>query len=465
MSLIVAQTGRGQVARKAKVKGPRATGLVELAANGKAHLIPITIMIDGKFYDASAYKADPVPFALESEVVYQALRTGVPQGEFTVTGALQAQDAWFGEGKWVAEGTAAKKKHHAEAKPNLDDDAGPPTLRKASGSKSTPSTPPNTPAPSTPPASTPNPAPPVSPAPSTAGDSKADHPSADSASPPQAKPPDEGSSETTNDQDPNRPALRRGKPTAPAPAAAHTSTTNKAAASASSSAAKPMGTVNPNDSAKPKDAKSASTVQLLPAVSDAGGPEPRPYNFEMKPEEEQNYRKKLLALASVEVIAMAKQMTPVMPSAAPPKKPQAKTTAKPVQPRFENVQFRAFDLWNTNEPVFVLSAEGHLPTPPTVPSIAPDSTYFITLVAKADIYLDLHKLLAEVTDDRHLDEFPRFELIDAVDADGDGRGELLFREVSDAGTAWAVYRAAADRLFPLFEGKPQQPHPLPVSAP
>jgi hypothetical protein len=184
----------------------------------------------------------------------------------------------------------------------------------------------------------------------------------------------------------------------------------------------------------------------------------------MKPEEEQSYRKKLLALATTEVQVKAKQMTPVLPSAAPVKKLPAKAAAKPPQPTFDNVQFRAFDLWNTNEPVFVMSAQAHLPAAGASPA-GDGSTYFVTLVAKADIYLDLHKLLAEITDDRHLDEFPKFELIDAVDADGDGRGELLFREVSDAGTAWAVYRAAADQLFPLFEGKPQQPHPLPVSAP
>jgi hypothetical protein len=44
------------------------------------------------------------------------------------------------------------------------------------------------------------------------------------------------------------------------------------------------------------------------------------------------------------------------------------------------------------------------------------------------------------------------ELIDAVDADGDGRGELLFREISDAGSVYGIYRAGADQLFPLFEG-------------
>ena len=49
---------------------------------------------------------------------------------------------------------------------------------------------------------------------------------------------------------------------------------------------------------------------------------------------------------------------------------------------------------------------------------------------------------------------PRMELIDAVDADGDGRGELLFRQVSDAGRAFVLYRVIGDRLWPLFQGTP-----------
>jgi len=78
----------------------------------------------------------------------------------------------------------------------------------------------------------------------------------------------------------------------------------------------------------------------------------------------------------------------------------------------------------------------------------------VTLVVKVDMYGDLRKLSAIVTDTNHLDQTPRLELIDAVDADGDGRGELLFRQVTDAGNAWGVYRAGADELFPLFEGTP-----------
>ena len=66
-------------------------GLLQLAPSGKAHLIPITILYDGEFYDASAYKAAPVPMALESGTVYEAVRAGVSQGLFTVSSALQGQ--------------------------------------------------------------------------------------------------------------------------------------------------------------------------------------------------------------------------------------------------------------------------------------------------------------------------------------------------------------------------------------
>ena len=69
---------------KKNVKGPRAVGLLQLTASGKGTLIPIAILIDGKFYDASAYKADPVPMALDSGTVYEAEQAGDSLGLFTV---------------------------------------------------------------------------------------------------------------------------------------------------------------------------------------------------------------------------------------------------------------------------------------------------------------------------------------------------------------------------------------------
>jgi hypothetical protein len=73
------------------------------------------------------------------------------------------------------------------------------------------------------------------------------------------------------------------------------------------------------------------------------------------------------------------------------------------------------------------------------------------LVARTDIYSNLHKLYLGITDKYHLDLTPRLELIDAVDADGDGRGELLFQETTDAGNGYVIYRATADTLWKMFD--------------
>ena len=399
--------------------------------SGKARLIPIAILIDGKFYDASAYKADPVPFALDSEVVYEASETGVSKGLFTVSGALHSQNNWIGEGTWQVAGSAPKKKVVKEEKPNLDDDSGPPVLRKKGASNS-----------STPPPATSAPTSPAPPQPSSTAGAPAPAPNAPPTTP-STPPTPPISEEKQNNEDPNRPVLRRGNQ----PARNESAATESSPSPARSSGSAP--------SAQGKSPKSGS-VELIPAVSDAHGPEPRPYLFEMKPDEEQQYRKKMLALAAIEVQKKARQMTPVMPGAAPAKRTPAPTRpAKAPTPTFDNIELRAFDLWNTNQPVFVISANAHLPASPASAATEPH-TYFITLVADADIYAELHKLLVEVTDQQHLDEFPKLELIDAVDADGDGRGELLFRQVSDAGTAWVIYRATADTLFPLFEGTPNK---------
>src|SRR5215470_1512109 len=127
-----------QISKKSKeAKGPRALGLLELSSDGKAHLIPIAIMVDGKFYDASAYKASPVPQALWSDTVYEGEKTGVPQGLFTVGGALQrTPGSWLAEGKWRPAGSEPKTKKLEPSKPNLgDEDEGPPKLRRSAPDK------------------------------------------------------------------------------------------------------------------------------------------------------------------------------------------------------------------------------------------------------------------------------------------------------------------------------------------
>jgi hypothetical protein len=410
LALAMLSAAFGQVAKRRPAdKGPRALCLIELAANGKAHLVPVTIMIDGRFYDAAAYKADPVPMALQRDIVYEAVKTGVSQGLFTVAGALQVKGGWVGAGKWqsTADIEAEKAKAKAEAEkrdqkalPPEQEIGGPPKLKRAPETQAQ-NAPSQAPAPSTP-------------APSQPSSTTPNSPSSRSANPsPEQRPPSPASID-----DPNRPTLRH--------------------QAASETAHEQTKAGNENEPLK-------GALEFIPAISDADGPQPRPYAYQLKPDEEQVLLKKILAMAAEEVRARASHLSQGSGDA----KPAAATKKSKVAPvpEFHDTQLRVFDLSNTNESVLVLTTQAKI-------SSAPDLDFIVALVARQDIYGDLHKVFVRTTDDKHLDVLPRYDLIDAVDADGDGVGELLFRETWEWGTAFVVYRVIGDQLWPLFEGKP-----------
>jgi len=442
-------------------KGPRALGLLELAPNGKAHLIPITILIDGKYYDGSAYKAAPVPMALWSDTVYEAVLTGVSQGLFTVTGALQRKDAneateWTAEGTWQSASAIkakVKKKPVPSVPRGLIEDEGPPVLRRSGNDK------PKSTEPSIEPATPPQAAPASSGSPGAA--SPATTPVSPSSTPSpqsQAQAQEDKPGEDQPPEDKDRPMLKRGTPGAIAAeqsqnaAVPSPKTAGRAASPAPTSAAAPSGSTSGAHSETP----AASQIQLIPAISDSHGPDLIPYAFNMQPGEEQEFRKKMLAIAADEVRARAGQPASTNGKTSQPAHSSSQRAKAPaVQPIFEEVQLRVFDLGNVNEAELVLTAKARMPQPSHQKQPAnPELQYMITIVARQDVNGDLHKALANITDTQHLDAIPRLELIDAVDVDGDGRGELLFREVSEAGNAFVIYRVIGDRLYPLFQGTP-----------
>jgi hypothetical protein len=476
--------GERKPAKKKEV-GPRALGVVQLAASGKASLVPIAILINGKFWDATAYKADPVPMALESGTVYEGERAGNSLGLFTVGSALHSNAAnaptpWIGTGVWRPVGMEPPTKPmKAENTPvGIDNEDAPPRLTRdpgkqpASGAPSSGGAPAST---SAPPSSTPQ-----SSAPQSTGSSSSDGPprltkgtSPASAPPESSTPagqsqPDPGASpaSTSSGQKPtdtkaddrakipasdsgagdaNRPKLRRGKP-AESFADEDIPGYSKPGSSPASSA---------GAGAKIVEATAASgDVQIVPAISDAAGPLPRSFTFEWLKGEEGDRRKQMMDMAKDQlrayVVARAKaKITP-----APARPVPVRHTTKPVEPIFENVQMVGYDLWNSNQAVIIFSAEAHMPPPPAgTPhsEVEAELRYSVLLVAYPDIYNNLHKLYSGVTDKFHLDVTPRLELIDAVDADGDGRGELLFRKTTDGGSGWVVYRATADKLWKMFD--------------
>jgi len=468
-TLVAAQEERPQITpgeRKAPRKkdaGPRAVSVLQLAANGKASLVPVAILVSGKFWDATAYKADPIPMALESGTVYEAERAGSSLGLFTVNGALHsnaenAQSPWLGTGDWRPAGSepknAALKAENAPAGIESNSD-GPPRLTRNPAKETPPS--------SAPPSTT------SQPSPSSSGD---EPPRLTKGTPPPSSAPSTGSTPTGQSQpktqgdskpgeakpdnrvkvpesdsgatDANRPTLRRGKPVAPLPED-DIPGYRKPGAAASASPGK-----------VPETTTEKSPLQLVPAISDASGPDPKSFAFQWLKDEEEERRQQMTKLAADQVRAYVEARTKARTMPKPAGSPPARHTpaAKMKDPILENVQMTAYDLWNNNQPVLVLSADAHMPPPPAgVPHSEVDSDlhYSVLLVAYPDTYNNLHKIYAGVTDKYHLDMTPRLELVDAVDADGDRRGELLFREVADGASGWVIYRANQDNLWKLFD--------------
>jgi len=442
-------------AREKQDTGPRALALLQLAPNGKATLIPIVIRIDKRFYDAASYKADPVPMALDSGTVYEAERSGSSLGLFTVGAALHstavnAISPWIATGAWLPAGSEAPKTAlKAENVPvGIESTDAPPRLTRSDNTKGTPA------AGTTAPSSSPNTAP-ESPSPGSKPSGPPPAPPAQSQPPEKSPPSNSESAESNSHADEgNRPRLRRGRPTQPLPSDEDIPGYSRPG---ESTAAKT--TAGPVTSAAPSLPEG---TQLIPAISDTDGPDPHSYAFEWGKGEEDDRRKQMLELAKAEfskyLTAQVKDTIPARSAGnggavrARPKSPKAPDVA------FENVQMRTFDLWGNNQPVLVLSAEAHLPMPPVThtASSAEVTQYTITLVARTDIYSNLHKIYAGITDKYHLDVTPRLELIDAVDADGDGRGELLFREISDVGSGYVIYRATTDTLWKMFDSLNQE---------
>ena len=314
--------------RKPPATGPRALGIVQLSSTGKARLFPIAIMMDGKFYDAGSYKAAPVPMALDFGIVYEAFKAGVSQGLFTITQPGQLNHNWIAQGSWLPAGvkpTETAKKYAAPVIEEESKDDRPKLHRHAEGAPDKDeSKPPATPSPSTPSSTSPASTPPATTAPSstqtapssppasspqssgTAAQPSAMPPASTGGTPPAASNPSQTTannkdssnkeaSQTTakaaakpsTDEpfdDPNRPHLRRGKPD---PSAHHELFVDFDA---------PENAGSPASATAPPSGSDVS-VQTFTAISDAHGPDPRPYTYDLKPAEEAIYRNKMLELA------------------------------------------------------------------------------------------------------------------------------------------------------------------------
>jgi len=253
---------------------------------------------------------------------------------------------------------------------------------------------------------------------------KKDKKDKDQTPPPPPKPDNKPPDTSTADADPDRPRLKKGG----SPTVFKEANTEEVARVDNDpnrpKLRRPTAEVQKEASGKtdPLAIFKSPELHSMVAVSDEYGAEPRSYAFQLKPEEEKSYRAALQKLAIDDIIKYQKAGAKTAP--------------------LNDINFRWFDLNGNNAPIVILTAssgEGRKRT-------------YITEVGRAEVDNNVRKLFSSVTDTDHLDVYPRLELVDAVDADGDGRGDLLFRAYDDSGSRYVLYHAAPDSLNLLFDG-------------
>jgi hypothetical protein len=444
------------VAQRHKPHKLRATAVLEFSREGSANrpmLVPVTILDDGSFHDASIYKAAPEPMALGDGVIYEAQKTGQVVGYFTVKKATKGP-IWTAMGLWamVSESpkTRAATTSSSSPAPSADER---PIIRRPGSAQSPPATASPTPAAS----STPTTSSSTSSSPSDdrpvlhrpAGDGAAQGTSTPAATP---SPAPAVSAPEPEPDDPNRPTLRHRAPPSAQPAETSSIPT-------SSVPSKSGGDVVAPKSPGPAGSSSAP-LQTLVAVSDSQTSDSRSYEFIWKPGEKDAVESKMRRLALAQL-------------------PHDNTGAPLTEKSLSNVVIRSFDLDLSNDAVMVLSAEVppqsiSAPVSPATkagtktkagaksssaasaaPAPSPRATRYLTLIARVDIDGNPQKLASSVADSSRLDVAPRLELIDAVDVDGDGLAELLFREYSFDDKSFVIFAIGRSTVTKLFEGASQ----------
>jgi len=327
--------------------------------------------------------------ALDNGIVYEVQADGIPVGYATILSSTNNK-GWTALGKWQVADEPRKAQAHAPAPVTPGDDR--PVIRRGDANPS--ATPVSTPAPGT--------------SDSTTSASSPSAPSNDSSGAP---------------DDADRPVLRRRSP--PQPEASSTPQPSPTPSTQPPAEGLPV--------PRTKLPVITSGTKTFVGVSDNDPTDVRSFAFKWKPGEEQQMEIKMRKLALAQL---------------PRENAQLNTNS------LQNVVMRSFDLDLSNDAVIVFSAEipgsylaqGAKGTPGKFIS------RYVTVIARVDFEGVPQKLASSVTDSSRLDVAPRLELIDAVDVDGDGLAELLFREYGYDEKSFIIYGIGRTTVTKVFEG-------------
>lgn len=435
--------------RRAEHKGPRGIAVIEFAhapatgdpPAGTARLVPVTIYYNGNYYDASLYEATPAPIAVQTGTVYEVQRGGVALGLFTTTMPREAEDWWYAVGNWQPTPPESAGNKEPAKKPEFENPASNderPILKRGSSSQQQSPSQPTTS--STAPTASPSSS--SSPSTSSSGSGDEGRPvlkrPANETSPSQSGGAQSTGSQSTGqqqvpstnapaygaeEQDPNRPVLRRGKPEAE---------TVAPTASNSHPSPKPGERVGQPASVEGQPTASASAqpqgrAAAYVGVSDTESSDERPYQYSWTKEQQTKLTAKMSKLALEEARKYEQQRK--LPAGA----------------SWEQTSLRAYDLFTDNDGELIFSGMQNISAPRA-------RKVYVTYAALYDAAGELEPLFSDVTDSEQLDVKGRLELIDAVDSTGDGRGDLLFRRIGISSQKFELYRLTSNGLYKLFDG-------------
>jgi hypothetical protein len=465
---------RTQARAKPQAPTVRAVGVLEwIGEEGKptaSRLIPISIFINGNFQDAGLYLARPEPMALDSGTRYEIQKAGNPSGYFDLSSAgrlpVDRYDTlWVGLGVWKPleavkpQRSPRNTQRNPTRAPEVAIDDGQPHLLRRPGSESTDttnsSTDKKTSTTSGPTGNT-----------SSSGNSggpvlnRRSNSGSDTNSTPTGTIDNSGDGNPPDADDPDRPHLHRPPP----------QSTSSTANSGGGSADTPETNLaklgdDPNrptlHHGKPTDGPNAEPevqlqgepilMQQRVAVSDAAPHEVHTFLYHWADENSLTALKvKLEALAQKAIAGYVLPQPAVQPATTKPAPKAASSRArlpvktaapKPPDNSLTEESLSSYELAYDSGVTMVYSAH--------TPGDGAQRRY-VTLVAQTDIYDEPSVLLTSVTDEAHLDQTPQMKLVDAVDADGSNRAELLFelRAQKDRQFAlYRVYRGTATQVF------------------
>lgn len=174
-----------------------------------------------------------------------------------------------------------------------------------------------------------------------------------------------------------------------------------------------------------RDKPSIKVEETLVAVSDTNPTDFRPWAYPLE-KSEATLKTEIRPLALQAIAKFAAGRASVR---------SAKVTA------ISNETLRAVDLSLSNEPVLIYTGE----------AASGNGTFFVTLVLRRPPLGELRLLHTAITHTAYLDSLPRLNFVDAVDAEGTGRGQLLFRQQGDDWHSFVIFRVSTHQLYPLIE--------------